>query len=234
MGKLLCDESPLIVLPSLAKLIGLNEAIVLQQIHYWLEKSTNIYENKKWVYNSYPQWKKQFPFWSERTLIRIMKSLKDKGLIIVDNFNRMKIDKTNWYSIDYEKVSSLLTTCQANHDNKSIPIPETTTKKNKYASNVFLTDSEYEKLSSEHGDKDTVEMIQILNNYKESSGKDYESDYHAILLWVVDRVNEKKKSTKKYTKSENESFTRHIEARDREIAFNKWVEEGKNPDEFTY
>jgi hypothetical protein len=46
-GKLLIDSSTLIVLPTLATLIGLNEAIVLQQIHYWTNKYEND-EEKKW------------------------------------------------------------------------------------------------------------------------------------------------------------------------------------------
>ena len=36
MSRLLINEPPLIVLPSLAKEIGLNEAIIVQQIQYWL------------------------------------------------------------------------------------------------------------------------------------------------------------------------------------------------------
>ncbi len=36
MNNLLLDEHPLLVMPKLATLIGLNEAIVLQQVHYWL------------------------------------------------------------------------------------------------------------------------------------------------------------------------------------------------------
>ncbi len=30
---------PLLIPPALAKEIGLHEAVILQQIHYWLEKS---------------------------------------------------------------------------------------------------------------------------------------------------------------------------------------------------
>ena len=30
--------------------------------------------------------------------------------------------------------------------------------------------------------------IEILNNYKLSSGKTYKSDYHTILNWVIERV----------------------------------------------
>ena len=38
----LYDRYPLIINPTLAELIGLNEAIVLQQIHYWTEKIDKI------------------------------------------------------------------------------------------------------------------------------------------------------------------------------------------------
>jgi hypothetical protein len=34
-------------------------------------------------------------------------------------------------------------------------------------------------------------MINILSNYKGSTGKKYKSDYRTILNWVVDRYNEK-------------------------------------------
>jgi len=37
MSKLLIDEYPLQVLPSLAVIYGLNEAIILQQVHYWIK-----------------------------------------------------------------------------------------------------------------------------------------------------------------------------------------------------
>ena len=40
MSNLLIDDYPILVLPKLANEIGLNEAIVLQQMHYWLKKVT--------------------------------------------------------------------------------------------------------------------------------------------------------------------------------------------------
>lgn len=66
----------LVVNLSLAQEIGLNEAIVLNQIHYWQKKCKH-----KWIYNSYEDWKKQFCFWSNRTIQRIFLSLEQKGLI---------------------------------------------------------------------------------------------------------------------------------------------------------
>ncbi len=46
MNKLLIDDYPIRVLPKLAELIGLNEAIILQQMHYWIGNSKHEYDNK--------------------------------------------------------------------------------------------------------------------------------------------------------------------------------------------
>jgi DnaD/phage-associated family protein len=106
-ARLLLDEEPLVISPSLATIVGLNESIVLQQLHYWLERSTHIYEGYKWVYNTYEEWQKQFPFWSESTIRRIITKMEKQELIISGNFNRSKIDKTKWYRINYEKLAQL-------------------------------------------------------------------------------------------------------------------------------
>lgn len=107
MTKLLLDEKPLMVMPSLAVKIGLNESIFIQQLHYWLDKSTNVKEGHRWVYNTAKEWQKQFPFWSVNTIRRIVKNLEDKGLVVIDNFNSLPIDKTSWYRINYAKIAEL-------------------------------------------------------------------------------------------------------------------------------
>jgi uncharacterized phage protein (TIGR02220 family) len=111
MSRLLIDEYPLMVLPSLAVKIGVNESIFLQQIHYWLMRSPHVFEEKKWIYNSYIDWQKQFPFWSLSTIRRTIHSLEKQGYIVSANWNRSKMDKTKWYRIDYEKLEEL-------HDNR--------------------------------------------------------------------------------------------------------------------
>ncbi|WMT19174.1 DnaD domain-containing protein [Parageobacillus toebii] len=121
--RLLLDEEPLVILPSLAAAIGLNESIVLQQLHYWLERSTNVHEGHTWVYNTYEEWKEQFPFWSESTIRRIITKLEKQELIITGNFNRSKIDKTKWYRINYEKLARL-------QDEQSTAQPDTSTVQN--------------------------------------------------------------------------------------------------------
>ena len=107
MSKLLIYDNPVMILPKLAVKIGLNEAVVLQQIHYWLVTSAHVKEGKKWVFNTYKDWQLQLPFWSESTIKRTIKSLEDQGYLISANFNRFKMDKTKWYSVNYEKLEQL-------------------------------------------------------------------------------------------------------------------------------
>lgn len=102
MHSLLISEPPLQVSPTLAARIGLNNAIFVQQLHYWLLKSKNVYEEKLWVYKTLDEWIEQdFPFMSKSTLKRTISDLKKRDLIVTKTFNKMKIDKTNWYTINY-------------------------------------------------------------------------------------------------------------------------------------
>lgn len=116
-SSLLLNEKPLLIMPDLATKIGLNESIVIQQIHYWLlqheEQKINYHDNRYWVYNSYKEWNKQFPFWSERTIKAIITRLENLGLVISGNYNKLSFDRTKWYSINYKRLESLCFTHSA-------------------------------------------------------------------------------------------------------------------------
>lgn len=139
MSKLLLDESPIVVLPTLAEKIGLNESMILQQLHYWLEKSSNVQDGFTWVYNSYEDWQEQFPFWSVSTIRRTITKLENKGLFITGKFNKLKIDNTKWYRINYDLLDDMSrppvqneqTECSEWTDellNMNRPLPEITTE----------------------------------------------------------------------------------------------------------
>ncbi|TQR29421.1 DnaD domain-containing protein [Brevibacillus brevis] len=139
MNKLLLDEQPLVIIPELARLIGLNEAVVLQQLHYWLRISQHYHDGRHWVYNTYKKWQEQFPFWSEITIRRIFTGLEKQGLLISANYNEMRADNTKWYSIDYEKLQGVIRPPDQNDQamrsdrsgepiNMIKPIPEITTE----------------------------------------------------------------------------------------------------------
>lgn len=128
MDKLLIQEPPLQVLPTLAMAIGLKEALLLQQIHYWTRLSTNIEDGHTWVYNSVTQWQQQLPFWSERTIWTMIKKLETLDLIISGSFNKAKFDRTKWYRINYANLAILNSQIlRKQAASLAEPIPETTT-----------------------------------------------------------------------------------------------------------
>ena len=113
---LLVDEPPLQVLPTLAASLGLHEAIVLQQLHYWLQKpGAQKRESRSWVYHSYTEWQQQFPFWSLATIKRIFYYLERQGIVVSKHFEKQAWDRRKWYTVDYRRLSQLVGHTTANH-----------------------------------------------------------------------------------------------------------------------
>lgn len=112
MSSLLINENPLQVLPSLACAVGLNEAVIAQQMHYWMGKSQHFYDGRRWIYNSVANWQKQFPFWSEATIKRALGSLENQGIIVSGNYNHDPRDRSKWYSLNYEVLRAIESTTQ--------------------------------------------------------------------------------------------------------------------------
>lgn len=109
MGKLLIDgEPPLIVQASLALKIGFNEAMLLQQVHYWLQRSTTTAYGHRWVYNNIEEWQKQFPFWSKDTVRRAIARLKKRGLLVAECLANNSFDRMPYYRIDAETLESIV------------------------------------------------------------------------------------------------------------------------------
>ena len=113
MNRRIFDNYYIGINKELAEGLGVNEAIVLQQIHGWLvsneKRGLNYKNGRYWTFNSLKKWhENHFSFWSESTLKRVFTSLENKGILIVGNFNRSKLDRTKWYSIDYDRVYEIL------------------------------------------------------------------------------------------------------------------------------
>ena len=158
MSNLLIDDYPILVLPTLATEIGLNESIVLQQMHYWLKKSNHNYDGRHWIYNSFPEWQKHFPFWSVMTIKRAVYSLEKQNLLYVGNYNKAKFDKTKWYSINYEKLEGM----------KRPSYQNDTTSVSKRNDGVYQNDTtntrDYTEIYSERDRDDVSHVFQYISN----------------------------------------------------------------------
>lgn len=122
-NELFVDKSKtLIINTDLALVLGdLNEAIVLNQLNYWLginrKAGKNFIDDRYWVYNSYSDWKaKDFPYWSEKTIQRTFTRLENKGIVVSANYNKLGIDKTKRYTIDTEKLQELVDEFNSDED----------------------------------------------------------------------------------------------------------------------
>ena len=86
-----------------AKQYGVDGAIMLHHIRYWVAKNeaneTNFHEGQYWTYNSTTAFAQLFPFWSARKIGRILSKLEDDGAIISGNFNGKRYDRTKWFTL---------------------------------------------------------------------------------------------------------------------------------------
>jgi hypothetical protein len=102
-NRMLLDERPLVLLPSLAKAVGATGAIALQQLHFHLANPNNgrIHEGEQWIFKTYEDWHKDdFPFWSTDQIQRIFSALEKKELIVSDQ-PEGRNTRRKYYRINY-------------------------------------------------------------------------------------------------------------------------------------
>lgn len=87
----------------IAKEHGINVAIFLNNVAFWIQKNQankkHFYEGRYWTYNSSEALSILFPYWSVDQLDRIIKKCVSAGLLLLNNFNENKYDRTRWYSL---------------------------------------------------------------------------------------------------------------------------------------
>ena len=167
----------------IAKLYGLNEAIFIQNLYWWLQK--NKIDNRNfhtaevinsngdtiqfsgyWTYNSMRSFVDVFPFWTQRQIRTVVKSCRDKNIIYVARFNREKYDKTLWYTLAQNIVEILNTeTNKSNPSDKNVqPIPDSKPDNREYI-NKFI-----------------YSLVEDSENKEKSKKKIFESNSDAYAL----------------------------------------------------
>jgi hypothetical protein len=95
-----------------ACIYGVEEAIMLHNLRFWIAKNKannkHLYDGTYWTYNSVEAFSKLFPFWSEKQIRRVLSSLESSGAIASGNFNKVAYDRTKWYTVMEESISSKL------------------------------------------------------------------------------------------------------------------------------
>ena len=111
----------------IAKKYGVQAAVILKNIHFWIEKNkaneVNYYDGYYWTYNSKKAFSELFPYMTARQIDYALQKLIDDGLIITGNYNKVAYDRTLWYAIT-KKGYCILQNCEMESTNLSNGNPE--------------------------------------------------------------------------------------------------------------
>jgi hypothetical protein len=116
-NRVLLDERPLVLLPSLAKAVGVDGAIVIQQLHFHLANPVNgrEHDGARWIYKTYEDWKENdFPFWNVFKIQRVFLALEKKRVISSCQPEGRK-SRRKYYRIDYERLEQIVAAASAEH-----------------------------------------------------------------------------------------------------------------------
>lgn len=122
-----------------AKDYGLEEAILIHHLQYWIIKNKankkHEYYGRNWTYNSYKAFSEIFPYWNEHKMRRILDSLVEQGILLRENYNKKGYDRTSWYAFVDE--TKFIHNCQKQLadlpnaiDEIAKPIPDTLSSNN--------------------------------------------------------------------------------------------------------
>lgn len=97
---------------NVAKKIGLEEAIIIHSLLFWIEKSKgsdkNFFDGYYWTYNTLTELQRLFPYMSDSTIKRKIQNLKDCGLILVAQHAKYWSNRTNYYTVDSVKLTQCI------------------------------------------------------------------------------------------------------------------------------
>ncbi len=95
-----------------SKLGDINSAVIIQQLHYWLQKDVGvIIDGIRWIYNSFEAWvKEQFKWLSVWQFRQAMNLLRSLGIVKVIRYKAKQWNQTNFYTLDYDRLHEFLGT----------------------------------------------------------------------------------------------------------------------------
>lgn len=90
--------------PQIAAQVGLNAAVLYQNLTFWVEKNQanrrNFRKDRYWTYNSISAFAELFPYLTEKQIRTALDKLLDAKLILKGQFSDDKYDRTTWYALN--------------------------------------------------------------------------------------------------------------------------------------
>lgn len=90
--------------PEIAVQVGLNAAVIYQNLCFWIEKNEanwhNFRDGRFWTYNSIAAFAKLFPYFTAKQVRTAIDKLVETGLILKGAYGDDKYDRTAWYALN--------------------------------------------------------------------------------------------------------------------------------------
>jgi hypothetical protein len=158
---------PVIILqPNVVRLFGASSAAFLSQLNYWIQKNRSgvFHKGKRWIFNTAEEWSSQLGV-SDRQIRRIVAELKKSGIILVEKLADYKSNRTNYYTINYERLNELLEERQTSLEASSMSQSS--------GQNVLMVKTEITNIENNKSDKPkaNIEVSGKSNNQTEQVKK---------------------------------------------------------------
>lgn len=112
----------------LAKKVGINAAILLENIAFWVRENEanrrNYHDGKYWTYNTKHALHEQFPYMSEKQISTALQKLIDAGYIVKGHYCEDARDRTLWYSLTDEGKAMIQYVSMDNSQEEECNIPK--------------------------------------------------------------------------------------------------------------
>ena len=111
-----------------AALVGVNAAIIFNNIAFWIKKNEaneeNYYDGCYWTYNTKAAWRTLFPYMGEKQFKAALQKLIDEGLLKTGCYNSKPFDRTLWYALTEKGYSMLQNGIAPKAQNRTMEEPK--------------------------------------------------------------------------------------------------------------
>ena len=220
----LMDEQPVVVDRGLARIIGFSEAVVITQLHQWIEYNRKHKKNYKdgyyWTYGSMEKMHEEYfdILGSVRTVRRVFKKLEKNGYLIVDNYNKLNFDKTSWYRVNYEKFNELKKEYRDGQNDHTDEDKMTTSQVDK------MTISEVDKMTTPIPNNKNIIKNNNISYHSSSNNIIYSESEQVTDERLNDKENKNISSREKYNRQYfKDSFGYNRVSKDKQEEVDKWI-----------
>lgn len=214
-----------------ARRYGVDGAVVLQGMAVWISKNRanerHFHDGRWWTYNSKAALTRLFPFWTEKQLRRIVKSLNEEGALLLGNYSDGAAHNTTWYALSDDVLRMLGADDCAGAEEAPQPPEETTCPNGQVTETTCPNGQVYLPKRAGHNRN---QIDTTVPPYNPPQGSDVErSEFDAIMsAWYSEGSKKPDPGVIRTDRGAYEDLIRHVPLGELEPQLRRWIDAGLN------